>query len=147
LQALAFLQSQGDCKQRVRAVAVLHQYFAADAAMAGDSQPIVVDKEDATAMRQMHCVDNMDAINGIICAMLEAKKLIGKAICVRTTAAPPPLAGVAASADIGIHIHSLYKHLKKTKEKDMRDSVRCYERLILALEKKDEEETEARLFL
>jgi hypothetical protein len=72
------------------AAAVLCQRFAADAAMAGVGQPIVVDKADATAMRCTHCVDNMDSINGINHAMLGATKLIGKAIIVREMAPPPP---------------------------------------------------------
>jgi hypothetical protein len=101
----------------------LHQRFVADAVTAGVGQPIMVDKAEAAAMHCTCCVNNMDAIDGIKRAMLEATKLIGKAINARATAPPPPSASVAASADIGVHINSLYKCLKKAKEEDTRESV------------------------
>jgi len=95
----------------------------------------------------------MDAIDDINRAMLEATKLIASTIGrARTTAPDPPVPAAAAAAatasssiDLGTQIDSLYKRLKKAKEENHCDSVSRYERLIHALEKKEEEEIEALL--
>jgi hypothetical protein len=113
----------------------------------GVGQPIVVDEAVAVAICCTRHVNNMDDIDGINRAMLEATKLIGKAISAWAMVPLPPPAGVAASADIGIHINSLYKRLKKAKEEDKSESAQRYERLILALKKEEEENTEAHLCL
>jgi len=90
----------------------------------------------------------MDAIDGINRAMLEATRMIASTIGrVRTAAPDPPVAAATASSsvDLGTQIDSLYKRLKKAKEENHSDSVARYERLIHALEKKEEEEIEALL--
>ena len=91
----------------------------------------------------------MDAIDGINRAMLEATKMIASTIGKVRKAPTPPQAPAAtaflSSIDFRSQIDSLYKRLKKAKEENISDSVRRYERLIVALEKKEEEEIEARL--
>ena len=138
----------GPANNRGRAVAIQQQRFAANAATAGVGAPIVVNETDAAGMRRNRRVDNMDAIDGINRAMLEATKLIASTIGrARTTAPDPPIATAAAASsptgDLGTQIDSLYKRLKKAKEENHRDSVSRYERLIKALEEKEEEEIEA----
>ena len=100
-------------------------------------------------MRRTRRVDNMDAIDGINRAMLEATKMIastiGKVRKVPTPPRAPAATAVSSSIDFGSQIDSLYKRLKKAKEENITDSARRYERLIVALEKKEEEEIEARL--
>jgi hypothetical protein len=68
----------GTANNWAHAAAVLHQCFAADTAMASVGQPIMIYKVDAAAIHCTHYVGNMDAINSINCAILEATKLIGK---------------------------------------------------------------------
>ena len=139
----------GPANNRGRAVALQRQIFAANGATAGVGDPIVVDDVDAAAMRRTRRVDNMDAIDGINRAMLEATKMIASTIGKVRKAPTPPRApattAVSSSIDFGSQIDSLYKRLKKAKEENITDSVRRYERLIVALEKKEEEEIEARL--
>jgi hypothetical protein len=139
----------GPANNRGRAVALQRQIFAANGATAGVGDPIVVDDVDAAAMRRTRRVDNMDAIDGINRAMLEATKMIASTIGKVRKAPTPPRAptttAVSSSIDFGSQIDSLYKRLKKAKEENITDSVRRYERLIVALEKKEEEEIESRL--
>ena len=139
----------GPANNRGRAVALQHQIFAANGATAGVGGPIVVDDVDAAAMRRTRRVDNMDAIDGINRAMLEATKMIASTIGKVRKAPTPPRApaatAISSSFDFGSQIDSLYKRLKKAKEENITDSVHRYERLIVALEKKEEEEIEARL--
>jgi hypothetical protein len=104
---------------------------------------------DAAAMRRTRRVDNMDAIDGINKAMLKATQMIASIIGrMRRVAQTPPQAAASSSAatsfDLGNQIDSLYKRIKKAKEENISDSILRYERLILALEKKEEEEIEAR---
>jgi len=139
----------GPANNRGCAVALQRQIFAANGATAGVGDPIVVDDVDAAAMRRTRRVDNMDAIDGINHAMLEATKMIasstiGKVRKVPTQPRAPVATAVSSSIDFGSQIDSLYKRLKKAKEENITDSVRRYERLIVALEKKEEEEIEAR---
>ena len=135
-------------------MAIQQQHFAANTATAGVGAPIVVDETDAAGMRHTRRVDNMDAIDGINRAMLEATKLIASTIGrARTTAPDPPVVTAAATTaaassptgDWGTQIDLLYKRLKKAKEETHRDSISRYECLIKALEEKEEEEIEARL--
>ncbi len=139
----------GPGNNRGCAVALQRQICAAIGATAGVGDPIVVNEFDAAAMRCTSWVENMDAINGINRAMLEAMVMIVSTIDRVRKAPTPPQAPAAAavlsSIDFGSQIDSLYKHLKKAKEENITDSVCCYKRLIVALEKKEEEEIKARL--
>ena len=139
----------GPANNRGCTIALQRQIFAANGATTGVGDPIIVDDVDAATMRRTRRVDNMDAIDGINRAMLEATKMIASTIGKVRKAPTPPRApattAVSSSIDFGSQIDSLYKRLKKAKEENITDSVRRYQRLIVALEKKEEEEIEARL--
>ena len=75
---------------RGNAVALQRQIFAANGATAGVGDPIVANEVDAAAMRRTRPIDNMDAINGINRAMLEATNMIASTIGrVRKAPSPP----------------------------------------------------------
>jgi hypothetical protein len=116
----------GPANNRGHAVALQRQIFAANGAATGVGVPIVDNDVDAAAMRRTRRVDNMDAINGINRAMLEATKMIASTIGKVRKAPTPPQApaatAVLSSINFGSQIDSLYKRLKKAKEENITDS-------------------------
>ena len=100
-------------------------------------------------MRRPRNRDNIDGLNGINSAMLQAMHMISAAIG-RAHQPPqhqPPAttaAGVAPGGD-GDLIASLYAHLANARAANRMDAVNWYERMIDRLESKEEEEMEAHL--
>jgi hypothetical protein len=130
-----------------------HQQHVANAAVAGVGGVIYINKVEANSMRHPRKCNNIEAIDGISDAMLQATRMISRAI----RRAQPPAAAVvvaplpnAATCSLppggdGDVIASLYAHLVSARAANRTDAVVRYERMINRLERKEEEELEARL--
>jgi hypothetical protein len=129
------------------------QQHVANAVVAGVGDVIYIGKVEANLMRCPQNRDNIEAINGINNAMLQATRMISQAI---GRAQPPTTAAVAAPlpnmatrplppGGEGNAIASLYACLVSATAANRTDPVVQYERMINRLEWKEEEELEARL--
>ena len=114
----------------------------ANAAVAGVGGTVYIDKLEAETMRRPRNRDNIDALDGINSAMLEATRMISAAI---GRAHQPPAATAVAPGGDGDVIASLYARLQNARAANRMDAVIRYERMIDRLEMKEEEEMEARL--
>jgi hypothetical protein len=120
------------------------QHLITNAAMAGVGGIIYLDKVRADLVHHPQNRDNIKAINGINHAMLQTMRMISLAI----KKAQPPAASAAIIAP-GLNavedIASLYTHLASARAAKRMDAIFCYERMINHLERKEEEDLEARL--
>jgi hypothetical protein len=87
----------GAVNNAARERAVLAQRLIADAARVGVGEPIVVDEVESAAMHQPRYIDNMEAVGGINCAILQSTAIIGDAISASEYFPPPATAGNAAA--------------------------------------------------
>ena len=136
------LAASRQCQQRV-----------ANAAVAGVGNVIYINEVDADSMCCSRNGDNIKAINGVNHVMLHATRMISQAI---RRAQPPAAAAIVAplpnaaaqplppgeDSDV---IASLYARLASARAANRTDAVDRYERMIDHLERKEEEELEARL--
>jgi hypothetical protein len=122
----------------------VNQQRVANAAVAGVGGVIYIDEVEAETMRRPRNRDNIDALDGINSAMLQATRMISAAI---GRAHQPPAAAAAgvAPGGNGDLIASLYARLANARTANRMDAVNRYERMIDRLERKEEEEMEARL--
>jgi hypothetical protein len=127
------------------------QQHVANAAVAGVGGVIYINKVEANLMRCPQNHDNIEAIDGINDAILQATRMISQAI---GWAQPPTAAAVvvplpnAATRLLppggdGDVIASLYTRLVSARAANRTDAVVRYERMIDHLERKEEEELEA----
>ena len=125
-------------------LARVNQQRVANAAVAGVGGVIYIDEVEAETMRRPRNRDNIDALDGINSAMLQATRMISAAI---GRAHQPPAAAAAgvAPGGNGDLIASLYARLANARTANRMDAVNRYERMIDRLERKEEEEMEARL--
>ena len=130
-------------------LAASNQQRVANAAVAGVGGVVYIDEVEAETMRRPRNRDNIEALNGINNAMLQATRMISQAI---GRAHQPPAAATAAVAPLpnaagggGDVIASLYARLASARAANRMDAVDRYERMIDRLERKEEEELEARL--
>ena len=128
----------------------------ANAAVAGVGGVIYIDEVEAESMRRPRNRDNIEALDGINNAMLQATRMISQAI---GRAHQPPAAAATAVAPLlpnatarpllpggdGDVIASLYARLVSARAANRTDAVDWYERMIDRLERKEEEELESRL--
>jgi hypothetical protein len=127
----------------------------ANAAVAGVGGVIYIDEVEAKSMRRPRNRNNIEALDGINNAMLQATRMISQAI---GRAHQPPAAAATAVAPLpnattrpllpggdGDVIASLYARLVSARAANRTDAVVRYERMIDRLERKEEEELEARL--
>jgi hypothetical protein len=128
----------------------VNQQRVANAAVAGVGGVVYIDEVEAETMRRPRNRDNIDALDGINSAMLQATRMISAAIG-RVHQPPqhqPPAssaaAGVAPGGD-GDLIASFYARLANARSANRMDAVNRYERMIDRLERKEEEAMEARL--
>ena len=130
-------------------LARVNQQRVANAAVAGVGGVVYIDEVEAETMRRPRNRDNIDALDGINSAMLQATRMISAAIG-RAHQPPqhqPPAtaaAGVAPGGDSDL-IASFYARLANARAANRMDAVNRYERMIDRLERKEEEEMEARL--
>jgi hypothetical protein len=124
-----------------------NQLRVANAAVAGVGGVIYINEVDAKRNR-----DNIEALDGINNAMLQATHMISQAIGwahqpPAAAAAIAPLPNAAArpllSGNYGDIIASLYSRLVSARVANRMDTVDRYERTIDRLERKEEEELEA----
>jgi hypothetical protein len=130
-----------------------HQQRVANAAVAGVGGVIYIDEVEAKTMRRPRNHYNIEALDGINNAMLQATRMISQAI--GWAHQPPAAAGIApplpnaAARPLpggdGDIIVSLYTRLVSARAANRADAVVQYERMINCLEQKEEEELEARL--
>ena len=130
-------------------LAASNQQRVANAAVAGVGGVVYIDEVEAETMRRPRNRDNIEALDGINNAMLQATRMISQAI---GRAHQPPAAAAAAVAPLpnaagggGDVIASLYARLASARAANRMDAVDRYERMIDRLERKEEEELEARL--
>jgi hypothetical protein len=131
-------------------LAASNQQRVANAAVGGVGGVIYIDEVEAKTMRRPRNRDNIEAIDGINNAMLQATRMISQAI---GRANQPPAATAAAVAPLvpnaagggGDIIASLYARLASAKAANRPDAVDRYERMIDRLEQREEEELEAGL--
>jgi hypothetical protein len=128
----------------------------ANAAVAGVGGVIYIDEVEAESMRRPQNRDNIEALDGINNAMLQATRMISQAIgwahqppAAATAVAPLPNATARPllPGGDGDVIASLYARLVSARAANRTDAVVWYERMIDRLERKEEEELEARLLL
>ena len=130
-----------------------HQQRIANAAVAGVGGVIYIDEVEAKTMRRPQNHYNIEALDGINNAMLQATRMISQAIgwAHQPPAAAcfaPPLPNAAARplpGGDGDIIVSLYARLVSTWAANRADAVVQYERMIDCLERKEEEKLEAHL--
>jgi hypothetical protein len=133
-----------------------NQQRVANAAVAGVDGIIYIDEVDAESMRRPQNRDNIEALDGINNAMLQATRMISQAI--GRAHQPPATAAAAVVAPLpnaaarplrpggdGDVIASLYARLVSARAANRTDAVDRYERMIDRLERKEEEELESRL--
>jgi hypothetical protein len=106
------------------------QCLIVDAAVAGVDGIVYLDEVGADLVRRPRNRDNIEAIDGINRAMLQATWMISLAI---GSTQPPPAASAATVAP-GLNtanvIESLYTHLASARAANRTDAVFCYERMI-----------------
>jgi len=131
-----------------------NQQHVANAVVAGVGCIIYIDEVEAESMRHPQNHDNIEALNGINNAMLQASRMISQAIgrahqppAAAATVAPLPNAAACpllfgGDGDI---IASLYARLVSARASNRMDTVDQNERMINRLEQKEEEELEAHL--
>ena len=134
-----------------------NQQRVANAAVAGVDGIIYIDEVDAESMRRPQNRDNIEALDGINNAMLQATRMISQAIgrahqppaTAAAAAVVAPLPNAAARPLLpggdGDVIASLYARLVSARAANRTDAVDRYERMIDRLERKEEEELESRL--
>ena len=132
-----------------------NQQRIANAAVAGVDGIIYIDEVDAESMRCPQNRDNIEALDGINNAMLQATHMIIQAIgrahqppaAAATAAAPLPNAATRPLLPGGDDdvIASLYACLVSARAASRTDAVDRYERMIDRLERKEVEELESRL--
>jgi hypothetical protein len=131
-------QQQQNCNRRI-----------ASDAMEGVGDTVFIDEVDAKLLRHPRNRNNIGVIDGINSAMLQATRMISQAISTR--AHSPATATAAATAaplppgGDGNVIASFYSRLEKARAANRADAVTRYEGMIDWLERKEEEEMEARL--
>ena len=132
-------------------LARVNQQRVANAAVAGVGGVVYIDEVEAETMRRPRNRDNIDALDGINSAMLQATRMISAAIG-RAHQQPPQhqppataAAGVAPGGGDGDLIASFYARLANARAANRMDAVNRYERMINRLESKEEEEMEAHL--
>jgi hypothetical protein len=134
-----------------------NQQRVANAAVEGVEGVIYIDKVEAESMRRPQNRDNIEALDGINNAMLQATCMISQAIG-RAHQPPATAAAAAVVAPLpnaatrpllpggdGDVIASLYARLVSARVANRTDAVDRYERMIDRLERKEEEELESRL--
>ena len=128
-----------------------------NAVVAGVGGVIYIDEVDTKSIRHPQNHDNIEALDGINIAMLQAMHMISQAIgrahqtpAAPATAAAPlpnatarPLLPTGGDGDV---IASLYARLVSARVASKTDAVDRYERMIDRIERKEEEELEVRLF-
>jgi hypothetical protein len=125
----------------VHKAAVAAQRFVANAATAGVGPPIIVNKADAAAMCCPCCLDNMEVIDGINCAILQSTTMIGEALKARGAAAVAVNGtGGAAAADCKLEL--LLKRHKVAIEVGDQLSIAHCKKMICILEEKEAREME-----
>ena len=129
-----------------------NQQRIANAAVAGVDGIIYIDEVDAESMRCPQNRDNIEALDGINNAMLQATHMISQTRPVAAAAAAAavaPLPNAAARPLLpggdGDVIASLYARLVSARAASRTDAVDRYERMIDRLERREEEELESRL--
>jgi hypothetical protein len=129
-----------------------NQQRIANAAVAGVDGIIYIDEVDAESMRCPQNRDNIEALDGINNAMLQATHMISQARPVAAAAAAAavaPLPNAAARPLLpggdGDIIASLYARLVSARAANRMGAVDRYKRMIDRLERKEEEELESRL--
>ena len=112
--------------------------------MVGVEQPIIVDKANAAAMHWLFCIDNIEVIDGINCAILQSTKMIGEAISAREHHPPPVAAGNAAAyvPTINSKLELLHKQHKLALEVGDELWIAHCRRMIRLLEAKEAREVE-----
>ncbi len=120
------------------------QRLIADAAVAGVSGVVYIDEVGADLVRRPRNRDNIEAIDGINSAMLEATCMISHA----SGRAQPPAASavtIAPGLNTADVIASLYTRLASARAANRTDAVLRYERIIDRLKRKEEDDLAAHL--
>jgi hypothetical protein len=118
------------------------QHLIVNAAVAGVDGVVYLEEVWADLVRCPRNCNNIEAIDGINLAMLQATRMISLAI----ERAQPPTASAATAAP-GLNtadvIASLYTRLASARAANRMDAVFCYKRMIDRLERKEEDDLEA----
>ncbi len=129
----------------------------ADGAAEGVGDRIYIDEVEAEALRRPRNRDNIEAIDGMNNAMIDATRMISEAIsrqAVFVQQQPPPAPVVAQPNfapppppvdDAGVLIESLYRRLASARVANREEAVLRYERMIDRLEMREEAELQQRI--
>jgi hypothetical protein len=103
-----------------------------------------VDKGNAAAMHWPHCIDNMEVIDGINCAIFQSTLMIREAISARGHCPPPVAAGNAAAYVLTSNskLELLHKQCKPAIEVGDELLIAHCKRMIHLLEAKEAREME-----